>query len=66
MVQGHDDFLKAKSKLDFINGTIFMPSKTNKLDEYALWKKINDKILSWILNSLTQDTADSVIFSVTT
>jgi hypothetical protein len=39
MVQGHDDFLKATSKLDFINGTIFMPSKTNKPDEYALWKK---------------------------
>lgn len=42
-----------------------MPSATAKPDEYASWKKCNDMILSWILNSLTQDLADSVIFSIT-
>ncbi|KAH9786417.1 retrovirus-related pol polyprotein from transposon RE2 [Citrus sinensis] len=54
--------LNAKSKLGFIDGTTTIPSTT---DEYASWKKCNDMILSWILNSLTQDLADSVIFSTT-
>ncbi|KAL9444374.1 hypothetical protein AB3S75_017540 [Citrus x aurantiifolia] len=54
--------LNAKSKLGFIDGTTTMPST---IDEYTSWKKCNDMILSWILNSLTQDLADSVIFSTT-
>jgi len=57
--------LNAKSKLGFIYGTIFMPSKTNEPDEYASWKKCNDMILSWILNSLAQDIVNSVIFLAT-
>ncbi|KAB5545119.1 hypothetical protein DKX38_013231 [Salix brachista] len=54
--------LNAKSKLDFMDGTIKILSAIDKPDEYASWKKCNDMILSWILNSLTQD---SVIFSTT-
>jgi hypothetical protein len=57
--------LNAKSKLGFIDGTTTMPFATAKPDDYAAWKKYNDMILSWILNSLTQDLADSVIFSTT-
>ncbi|KAH9717541.1 hypothetical protein KPL71_021864 [Citrus sinensis] len=57
--------LNAKSKLGFIDGTTTMPSATAKPDECASWKKCNDMILSWILNSLTQDLADNVIFSST-
>ncbi|RVX11871.1 Retrovirus-related Pol polyprotein from transposon TNT 1-94 [Vitis vinifera] len=57
--------LNAKSKLGFIDGTTTMPSATDKPDEHASWKKCNDMILSWILNSLSQDLADSVIFSTT-
>ncbi|RVW82826.1 Retrovirus-related Pol polyprotein from transposon RE1 [Vitis vinifera] len=53
------------SKLGFIDGTTTMPSATDKPDEHASWKKCNDMILSWILNSLSQDLADSVIFSTT-
>ena len=55
--------LNAKSKFGFIDGTTTMLSATAKPDDYALWKKCNDMILSWILNSLTQDLANSVIFS---
>ncbi|RVW66050.1 Retrovirus-related Pol polyprotein from transposon RE1 [Vitis vinifera] len=58
--------LNAKSKLGFIDGTTTMPSATDKPDKHASWKKCNDMILSWILNSLSQDLADSVIFSTTT
>ncbi|RVW96822.1 putative mitochondrial protein [Vitis vinifera] len=57
--------LNAKSKLGFIDGTTTMSSATDKPDEHASWKKCNDMILSWILNSLSQDLADSVIFSTT-
>ncbi|RVW70673.1 Retrovirus-related Pol polyprotein from transposon RE1 [Vitis vinifera] len=57
--------LNAKSKLGFIDGTTTMPSATDKPDLHASWKKCNDMILSWILNSLSQDLADSVIFSTT-
>ncbi|XP_031256958.1 uncharacterized protein LOC116114962 [Pistacia vera] len=58
--------LNAKSKLGFIDGTTTMPSATAKPNDYASWKKCNDMILFWILNSLTQDLVDSVIFSTTT
>ncbi|RVW67415.1 Retrovirus-related Pol polyprotein from transposon TNT 1-94 [Vitis vinifera] len=57
--------LNAKSKLGFIDGTTTIPSATDKPDEHASWKKCNDMILSWILNSLSQDLANSVIFSTT-
>ena len=57
--------LNAKSKLGFIDGTTTMSSAIAKPDKYAAWKKCNDMILSSILNSLTQDLADSVIFSTT-
>ncbi|KAJ0026288.1 hypothetical protein Pint_07601 [Pistacia integerrima] len=42
-----------------------LTSATATPDDYASWKQCNDVILSWILNSLTQDLADSVIFSTT-
>lgn len=58
--------LSAKSKLGFIDGTTTMPPVTTKPDEFASWKKCNNMVISWILNSLTPDIADNVIFSTTT
>jgi hypothetical protein len=57
--------LNAKSKQGFIDGTTIMPSTIDKPNKYASRKKCKDMILSWILNSLTQDIPDSVIFLVT-
>lgn len=57
--------LNAKSKQGFIDRTTIMLSTIDKPNEYASWKKCKDMILSWILNSLTQDIPDSVIFLVT-
>jgi hypothetical protein len=57
--------LNAKSKLGFIDGTIAMPSAKSQPDAHASWRKCNDMILSWILNSITPDLADSVIYSTT-
>ncbi|KAG5538687.1 hypothetical protein RHGRI_019298 [Rhododendron griersonianum] len=58
--------LNAKNKLGFIDGTITAPFAKNKPDDHAMWKRCNDMILSWILNSLTPDLADNVIYSTTT
>ena len=58
--------LNTKKKLGFIYGTIQIPFAKSKLDEYASWKRCNDMILSWILNSITPELADSVIYSTTT
>ncbi|KAF7143271.1 hypothetical protein RHSIM_Rhsim05G0165100 [Rhododendron simsii] len=57
--------LNAKNKLDFIDGPITAPSAKNKPDDHAAWKRCNDMILSWILNSLTADLADNIIYSTT-
>jgi hypothetical protein len=57
--------LNAKNKLEFIDGTVQIPSATNQPDDHALWKRCNDMILSWILNSITPELADSVLFSST-
>jgi len=54
--------LNAKSKFGFVDGTLKAPSAKTKPEDYAAWKKCNDMVLSWILNSLTPDIADSVIF----
>lgn len=50
----------AKNKLGMINGLIPHP----KLDDqtYASW---NDMVISWLLNSLSKDIANSVIYSRT-
>ena len=57
--------LSAKNKLGFVDGTVKKPSKKTDPDEFSLWQRCNDMILSWILNSLDQDIADSVIYSDT-
>nr|KYP76552.1 Retrovirus-related Pol polyprotein from transposon TNT 1-94 [Cajanus cajan] len=50
--------LNAKSKFSFVDGTFKSPSAKTKPEDYATWKKCNDMVFSWILNSLTPDIAD--------
>jgi len=57
--------LNAKNKLEFIDGTIQIPSANSQPDEHASWKRCNDMILSWILNSITSELTGSVIYSTT-
>ncbi|KHN10104.1 hypothetical protein glysoja_034346, partial [Glycine soja] len=54
--------LNEKSKFGFVDGTLKALSAKTKLEHYATWKKCNDMVLSWILNSLTPDIADTFIF----
>nr|XP_011467147.1 PREDICTED: uncharacterized protein LOC105352268 [Fragaria vesca subsp. vesca] len=53
--------LSAKNKTGFITDKIKEPNATSKPDEHALWRRCNDMVLSWILNSIEPELADSVL-----
>uniref|UniRef100_A0A1S4A8U1 Retrotransposon Copia-like N-terminal domain-containing protein n=1 Tax=Nicotiana tabacum TaxID=4097 RepID=A0A1S4A8U1_TOBAC len=55
--------LSTKKKLGFIDGTC-VESKLNSAD-YPLWSRDNDMVTSWLLNSMSKDIGDSVIYSKT-
>ena len=57
--------LSAKNKIGFITGKITEPSAAREPDEHALWQRCNDMVLSWILNALEPDLADSVLSCAT-
>nr|XP_009773486.1 PREDICTED: uncharacterized protein LOC104223712 [Nicotiana sylvestris] len=52
---------RAKKKFGFINGAC--KSLDLNSAEYEQWSCVNDMVLSWILNALSKDIADSVIYS---
>ncbi|KAH9725530.1 protein kinase domain-containing protein [Citrus sinensis] len=53
--------LSAKNKMGFVNGTILKPEGP----EAAEWERCNDMVLSWLLNSISPDIANSVIYADT-
>ncbi|XP_070047428.1 uncharacterized protein [Nicotiana tomentosiformis] len=55
--------LSAKMKLGFINGACQSPDM--KSPDYEQWSCVNHMVISWILNALSKDIADSVIYSKT-
>ncbi|TMW80181.1 hypothetical protein EJD97_023095, partial [Solanum chilense] len=55
--------LSAKKKQGFINGTCKAPD-LNPVD-YEQWSCCNDMVISCLLNSLSKDIGDSVIYSKT-
>nr|XP_011463599.1 PREDICTED: uncharacterized protein LOC105351318 [Fragaria vesca subsp. vesca] len=57
--------LSAKNKTGFITGKIKEPSTIINPDEHALLQRCNDMVLSWILNSLEPDLANSVLSCTT-
>jgi len=52
--------------LGFIDGTVQIPPAKSQPNHYASGKRCNDMILSWILNSISPELANSVIYSTTT
>lgn len=53
--------LSAKNKLGLINGKVVKPpSDHNSFDQ---WQRCNDMVTSWILNVLSSDIAESVLYS---
>ncbi|XP_060176593.1 uncharacterized protein LOC132606929 [Lycium barbarum] len=55
--------LSAKNKLGFISGSNVAPS--TDFADHQLWSRCNDMVTSWLLNSLSKEIGDSVIYSRT-
>ncbi|XP_075099180.1 uncharacterized protein LOC142176039 [Nicotiana tabacum] len=55
--------LSAKNKIGFIDGSIKEPDLNS--DTHKAWNRYNDMVISWLLNSLSKDIADSVLYSKT-
>ncbi|XP_070008714.1 uncharacterized protein [Nicotiana sylvestris] len=53
--------LSAKNKLRFINGTLIIPKADSAIQQ--TWDRCNDMVLSWLLNSLSKEIAESVLYS---
>lgn len=52
--------LSAKLKLGFIDGTLPPPLTTSS--QYALWKRSNDLVISWLLNSVSSEIRKSIVY----
>ncbi|KAI3712580.1 hypothetical protein L1987_71139 [Smallanthus sonchifolius] len=48
--------LSAKNKLGFVDGTVVRPTSSPNLE---LWKRCNNMVISWILNTLSSDISES-------
>ncbi|KAB2626912.1 hypothetical protein D8674_020530 [Pyrus ussuriensis x Pyrus communis] len=55
--------LSAKNKIGFIDGTIKAPSSLDA--NYAAWKRCNDMVTLWIVNSVHSDIAGSIMYTET-
>jgi len=55
--------LEAKNKLGFIDGIIKAPLETDP--KYRAWRRCNQIIKSWILNSISPSLTNTIIFSDT-
>lgn len=55
--------LSAKNKLGFIDKTILKPDLIESPDEFTRWQRCNDMDLSWMLNSVDPELANSVIYT---
>jgi hypothetical protein len=53
--------LGAKMKLDFIDGTLLVPADAFD-PSYRAWNRCNQLVSSWILNSVSESIAQSVVF----
>ena len=53
--------LEAKTKLSFIDSTCESPPLDSP--EYAVWKKVDCMVFSWILNSVSKEIAESFIYA---
>ncbi|XP_059315490.1 uncharacterized protein LOC132066129 [Lycium ferocissimum] len=55
--------LNAKNKASFINGTSAEPTVGSDL--HKAWSRANNMVISWILNSLSREISESVIYYTT-
>ncbi|XP_077237088.1 uncharacterized protein LOC143878727 [Tasmannia lanceolata] len=53
--------LTAKNKIGFVDGTITKPAPSNS--SFTSWTRCNTMVLSWLINAITRDLADTIIYS---
>lgn len=53
--------LRAKDKLDFINGTCKKPD--NDFKDLEKWLKVESMAISWILNSISKEIVEAFLYS---
>lgn len=51
--------LEAKDKAGFIDGSLAAPTTA---DEFRKWKRVDSMIKSWIMDSISKDIADTLIY----
>ncbi|XP_070679408.1 uncharacterized protein [Malus domestica] len=56
--------LSAKNKIGMIDGSITTPKLTEV--KYATWKRCNDMVLLWIVNSVHSDITGNILYTDTT
>ncbi|KAL5582411.1 hypothetical protein UlMin_014853 [Ulmus minor] len=52
--------LNAKNKLTFVDGSLSWPTATDLLA--GPWSRCNSMVISWILNSVSKEIADSLLY----
>ncbi|XP_077249339.1 uncharacterized protein LOC143888828 [Tasmannia lanceolata] len=53
--------LIAKNKIGFVDGTITKPAPSDF--SFTSWTRCNTMVLSWLINAITRDLADTIIYS---
>jgi len=56
--------LSTKSKLYFVDGSLAKPPPNSP--DLKKWLRCNDMVMSWMLNVLSRNIADSIIYAKTT
>ncbi|XP_076918297.1 uncharacterized protein LOC143578693 [Bidens hawaiensis] len=51
--------LSARNKLTFVNGDFVLPADSSQI---TMWKRCNDMVISWILNTLSPEISASVLY----
>lgn len=63
MEQIYDDCSSSKLKLGFVDGLFAPPPATSSLLMH--WTRCNHMVISWILNSVSSDIRNNVIYLIT-
>lgn len=51
--------LEAKDNVGFIDGSLEVPADET---QFCKWKRVDSMIKSWVMNSITKDIADTLIY----
>ncbi|XP_061347818.1 uncharacterized protein LOC133293288 [Gastrolobium bilobum] len=54
--------LTAKNKSTFVDGSLTRPSPDHLL--FGAWNRCNSMVISWLLNSVSKDIADSLMYFI--